>query len=211
MLLFFSILVVISGILTILSESRERNKYFYFLKPFTTVLIIIIAVSAPASFPLAYKLFIVGGLLASLAGDIFLMLSDRFFIPGLGSFLVAHVLYIFAFGSGIDHTMHFWLLVPLVIYGIGFYLVLHRNLDSMRVPVIIYMLVILVMVWMAANRVMAFQSVGTIMLVCGAVFFLISDSILAYNKFIGSIRGAQLFILGTYYLAQWLIASSLWL
>jgi len=42
----------------------------------------------------------------------------------------------------------------------------------------------------------------------GAVLFIVSDSVLAWNRFRKKFQNAQTVILSTYYAAQWLIALS---
>ncbi|MEO6519950.1 MAG: lysoplasmalogenase family protein, partial [Pseudoxanthomonas sp.] len=42
----------------------------------------------------------------------------------------------------------------------------------------------------------------------GALFFVISDTLLAWNRFGGGIHLAPLWVLGTYFVAQWYIARS---
>jgi uncharacterized membrane protein YhhN len=64
------------------------------------------------------------------------------------------------------------------------------------------------MAWLAAERFVYFGGAGTLMACAGAVLFLVSDSVLAYDRFAGRIGGAQLLILGTYFPAQALIALS---
>jgi len=207
--LILSIIAASSGILAIYTESRD-SALFHFFKPFTTIIIIVIAWAVPSSTPSIYRALIMGGLFASLAGDVFLMFPERYFIVGLGSFLLAHILYIFAFAEGLSNLLQYWVLLPLLIYGIIIYFILNRGLESLRLPVILYILVILGMVWIAANRAIILDSTGAQFVLIGGILFLISDSILAYNKFVRSFSRAQLLILGTYYIAQWFIAGSVW-
>jgi len=207
--LILSLIAAISGISAIIVESRN-HVLFHFFKPFTTIILIVIAWAVPSSTPSVYQALVIGGLFASLAGDVFLLFPERYFIVGLGSFLLAHILYIFAFTTGLSDGLRYWVLLPLLIYGIIIYLVLNQGLESLRFPVILYILVILAMVWMAANRALIIGTTGATFVLIGGILFLISDSILAYNKFVRSFAFAQLLILGTYYVAQWFITSSVW-
>src|SRR5690606_6397490 len=94
--LVLTILEVVTAALTIVSKARESKRGEYVFKPLTTVLILAIALLADNPISSTYRALIVAGLVASLAGDVFLMLPDRF-TPGLLSFLIAHIFYILAF------------------------------------------------------------------------------------------------------------------
>ncbi len=49
----------------------------------------------------------------------------------------------------------------------------------------------------------------TLFAACGAILFLISDALLAWNRFRMKLKSAQFLIMGTYYVAQWALAMSL--
>jgi uncharacterized membrane protein YhhN len=82
------------------------------------------------------------------------------------------------------------------------------NLGHMKRPVVIYISVILLMAWQAANRWIETNQPGSLIALMGAYLFVASDSILAVERFKGRFRSAQVLILGTYFAAQWLIALS---
>ncbi len=94
------ILVLASALLTIWAAHTDARSRLYLFKPLTTSLIILTALWLPDAVPQPYKVLVVTGLAYSLAGDIFLMLPSDRFIFGLGSFLVAHILYAGAFVGG---------------------------------------------------------------------------------------------------------------
>ena len=49
----------------------------------------------------------------------------------------------------------------------------------------------------------------TLFAVFGAILFLISDALLAWNRFRMKFKSAQFLIMVTYYVAQWALAMSL--
>ena len=49
----------------------------------------------------------------------------------------------------------------------------------------------------------------TLFAACGAILFLISDALLAWNRFRMKFKSAQFLIMGTYCVAQWVLAMSL--
>ncbi len=79
----------------------------------------------------------------------------------------------------------------------------------MQVPVLVYILVILIMSGLAWERHLQLELPQTLFAACGAILFLISDALLAWNRFQIKFKSAQFFILGTYYVAQWALAMSL--
>jgi uncharacterized membrane protein YhhN len=136
------------------------------------------------------------------------MLPQDRFIPGLVSFLAAHVFYIAAFMRESGRALSFYTLIPFVIYGCLMLRALWPHLGKMRLPVLAYMLAILLMGWAAAGRRMLTEQPGSLLAFLGAILFIASDSALALDKFKGHFRSAQLLILSTYFTAQWLIALS---
>ena len=203
-----TILGFCSGVLTILAAYQKRHLTHYLFKPLTLVFIIAIALLSKNPVSPFYRQAIIAGLLFSLVGDIFLMLPSDRFVPGLVSFLAAHVFYIVAFTSESGRALSFWTLIPFVIYGCLMLRLLWPHLGKMRLPVVIYLLVILTMGWTAAGRRLLTNQEGSLLAFLGAVLFVASDSLLAVDKFKGRFRSAHLLILGTYFTAQWLIALS---
>ena len=204
-----SILAFCSAVLAILSAYQKRRQTHYIFKPLAVVLIILIALQPGHPTSAFYRQAIIVGLILSLAGDIFLMLpSDRFFIPGLVSFLCAHVFYVAAFTRESGGALSFWTLVPFLLYGCLMLRVLWPHLGKLKLPVLIYVAAILAMGWTAAGRRLLTEQSGSLLAFLGALFFIASDSVLALDKFRRPFRSAQLLILSTYFMAQWLIALS---
>lgn len=201
-------LAFVSAILTVLAEYQKRRLTHYVFKPLTILFIILIAAQGNHSSSTFYRLMIIVGLLFSLAGDIFLMLPRDRFIPGLVSFLAAHLVYIAAFTIEGGHALSFWDAIPFLIYGALMLRLLWPHLGKMRLPVLVYVLVILAMGWTATSRWMLTAQEGSRLALLGALLFILSDSVLAVDRFKGRFRSAQLLILFTYFSAQWLIALS---
>ncbi len=200
-------LVVVTAALTILAEETNRRNLVFVFKPLTTVFILLLAVALGWNHANTYVVGIWFGLVFSLAGDIFLMLLGDQFIQGLVSFLIAHLFYIFAFSrSGSFHLS--LVLVVLLLYGILIFLFLSPRLGKMKIPVAVYMVVILTMAWQAWARFDVLKTPAATEAFAGALFFVASDSLLAINRFRQKLPVARLWILGTYFVAQWLIAVS---
>ncbi|MGC8722440.1 MAG: lysoplasmalogenase [Acidobacteriota bacterium] len=206
--LWLSLAVVGSAFGHIRAEYRGPRWQVYLFKPLTTALILLVALAPPHAPGLLYRGAILAGLLFSLAGDIFLMLPRDRFVASLVSFLVAHLCYIAAFSSGVAMGLSPWTTLPLVAAAAILLWLLWPHLGSMRIPVLLYVAVILCMAWRALVR---WQQVGgaeAFGAATGALLFVASDATLALDRFRGRFRSAQLLILSAYTAAQWLIAAS---
>lgn len=204
-----TVLIVISAALTIGAKLRGSTRGEYLFKPLTTLLIIALAALADVPISTTYQTLIVAGLVASLAGDVFLMLPDRF-VPGLLSFLIAHIFYIIAFTHESSGLAPIGYIVPFALYGLVMLRWLWPHLGSLRVPVLVYMSAILIMAYQAANRWIETSQDGTLLALVGAYLFVASDSALAVSTFRGRFRGADVIVLSTYFAAQLLIAWSVY-
>ena len=86
---------------------------------------------------------------------------------------------------------------------------LRSGLGKTEVPVLLYILVILIMSGVAWERHFQLELPQTYFAVWGATLFMLSDALLPWNRFRVKFKSVQLFILGTYYTAQWKLAISL--
>lgn len=201
------LLPLATAVLAIGGEYQPKRTLVYIFKPLTTLLIIWMALTGPMTTSPAYKWLIIAGLILCLAGDIFLMLPPRYFLAGLGSFLAGHWFYIAAFSSAGGAALTWWLL-PLLVYGGFIYYLLHPHLGKMRRPVIVYILFILLMAGAALGRWTTVGGSSASLAAAGAILFVISDSVLALDRFRQKFTAARIIVLSTYWAAQWLIAYS---
>jgi uncharacterized membrane protein YhhN len=145
------------------------------------------------------KIFL--GLVLGVTGDILLMFPS-FFLPGLVSFLIGHVFYIFAFYP--EAKLKFLYSIPLWILGISMAYYLQDKTGDMLIPVLFYLVVILTMSWMALCRNPSSPSYKS--LVLGSLLFVFSDTCLALIKFTGLETGHNsAWVMSSYYLAQYFI------
>ncbi len=207
-IIILSLFAVISAILHLRAEYKGQRRNVYFFKPLTMFFIILIAWQTKNPVSAFYKYAILCGLIFSLAGDIFLMLPTDRFISGLLSFLLAHLFYIAAFTFEGARAPDVLTALPLLIYGALMLRILLPHLGNMKAPVVIYMLVILLMAWQTLNRWMMTSEQGSALALAGALLFVVSDSLLALNRFKRRFQGAQIYIMSSYFMAQWLIAIS---
>lgn len=206
--IIFTLLALISAVIYITAE-YAGSPVMYFFKPLTMLAIIAIAFINSCRQRGNYGKVLIAGLVCSMAGDIFLMLPANYFVAGLISFLIAHIFYIVAFTQGRAFRGSVWWIASFVIYGIFIFWLLEPYLGHLLWPVVVYIGVILIMGWQAAERWNHLRDTGALLALVGAIFFIVSDSVLAYNKFRASIEFGRALNLSTYFLAQWLIAWSI--
>jgi len=156
------------------------------------------------------NLIMLAGLFFSWAGDVVLEF-EGLFIPGLGCFLLAHVMYLVVFfktpGRNVIFQKRWYLLIPVILSGAGLILYLYNDLADMRIPVIIYSIVILTMLTGAINRLEKVNLISYYLVLTGAILFVISDSAIAINKFSHHFESSGIVVMTTYIIAQYLIVS----
>ncbi|MBS1743654.1 MAG: lysoplasmalogenase [Bacteroidetes bacterium] len=183
------------------------------LKPLLLPLLIIAVLLQ--TWPSKPRQLILSGAVFSFAGDVLLLLQDKnpnFFIFGLVCFLITHICYSLYFlqvkKSGISLLKQKpYLLFLTLLYSACLLYLLVPKLGDLRIPVIVYAIVITIMVLCSLRAYNFSAETARLSFVMGAVFFVISDSLLAINKFYSSFAGAGFFIMLTYCLAQYFILT----
>jgi alkenylglycerophosphocholine hydrolase len=208
-----SVAAVVSALAAIRADWEERrHRSFFLLKPLTTLLII--ALAASIGWNGAYAQWVLAALALSLVGDVFLMFgdgpraSDRAFIAGLASFLLAHVAFVLAFAQGLRAPDLPGWLAAVVFYAGALLFVLLPRAGALKLPVLVYCLVLAAMVFAAAARHATLGDADSLRAVLGALLFMLSDSLLGWRRFVGRYRLAHAAILSTYWSAIGLIAWS---
>ncbi len=166
-----------------------------------------------------FSKYILSGLLFSIAGDTFLMFANkapRFFLFGLGSFLITHLFYIAAFikypnmkNGLVKHKA--WVILPVVVYLFVFSWVLFPDLPhDFKIPVLTYGAVISTMLALCINMHKRVSNGSSLKLIFGAILFVVSDSVIAVGKFKAMDlppTTVGLLIMSTYLTGQYLIAK----
>ncbi|QUJ67355.1 lysoplasmalogenase [Photobacterium sp. GJ3] len=198
--------VSFSALLHINAAYRGPQWQFYLFKPLTIVLLLATTIQFGSSD--LYQKLIIAGLLCSVVGDICLMLPKDRFVAGLASFLLAHVIYSVAFWGELAGPIVWWLPALLGGAGIIVYLLLLPSLGRLAVPVAVYIAVILQMTWAAGEYWLTTRTGAGLAAFAGALIFLISDTLLALDRFRGRFAAATGGIMTTYYLSQALLVIS---
>lgn len=206
----FSILFFLIVALELICGNVESlATYRYITKPSILIALILFFWTQSTALQKPIRILTVFALLFSLLGDVLLMFDDlsaNYFMMGLIAFLMAHLFYILLFLKYRDKNRKpIWFGLLLIVYGIGMFYGLKDGLGEMLVPVIIYMMVILVMVFTAFWRTKTVGKWSYVLVFFGALFFMISDSLLAINKFHTALPLSNVSIMLTYALAQYFI------
>ena len=141
---------------------------------------------------------------------------ERFFLPGLVAFLLAHVCYGIGFNRTLPPGLSLLVLIPVAGTGALLFRGLAqglrtRNQERMLAPVAIYSLVLSAMVFSAWATLFrpGWGPLRALFAVIGASLFFISDAMLAWDRFVGSFPRARLWIHMTYHVGQIGLAASL--
>ncbi len=154
------------------------------------------------------------GVICSFLGDIFLMLPREQFIPGLVSFLLAHICYLIGFNDSFP-PLNVVSLILAVLVGITAFR-LYRTIatgliasgnEGLRFPVLLYSIVISLMLLSALLTLVRkdWLAIHALLAAGGALLFFLSDSLLAWNKFVEPVHQGKLLVTITYHLGQIMI------
>jgi len=149
-------------------------------------------------------------LLGSLAGDVFLMLPGLF-MPGLVAFLLAHIAYTVRLRQDAPWFASRRALLATLAVGAAMYAFLWWGglPATLRMPVAAYVVVIALMAAQALGRARVLGDRASLWVAVGAGCFMLSDALLAVNRFVTPLPMAQLAVLASYYAAQYLIVGGL--
>jgi uncharacterized membrane protein YhhN len=165
-------------------------------------------------FPIIWFL---AGMISCLLGDIFLINSEKHFLPGLIAFLIGQFFYIIGFGRVFPPKGNYFLgsliLILIIIVSISVFQILAKGLDvsgnkRMKFPVAAYTFVISVMLYSAIISLLEreWNFIPAILVSFGALSFYISDILNAWIRFVGTIRAGRVKVMISYHLAQIIIA-----
>ncbi len=214
----FFLVLVIELVGEILLDFLGFPYLVYIFKPFLMPLLIFWYKKTDSQ----YLKILVYALVFSFFGDVFLMflpLSEHFFLAGLSSFLVTHILYLVVFVKYTNSNKKsiFWrrphLALPFILYGLSLVAYLYQNAKpqfiEMQIPVIVYASVIMLMVLSAIGRFEKVNQNSFAWVLIGALLFMFSDTLIALNNFSSIFDDnkyiARLLIMILYTLGQYLI------
>jgi len=207
-------------LLEILAIANHWDTMAMVTKPLLIALLItwFISVSNQQS---SLRYWVVAALFFSWVGDVFLMIPETanlYFMAGLASFLLAHILYIIFFIRIRSNRLptppwRIGIIVLIAAYTISLYIFLLPHLGNLTIPVAFYAITISVMLLMAIHALPLDKQSSSYGFIIGAILFVASDSLLAMNKFNQPFAVADISIMATYGIAQFALvyAASIYL
>lgn len=165
-----------------------------------------------------YRTYLVLALIFSWLGDVLLLFVEQnqlYFLLGLGAFFMAHVFYIVLFRCIISSDFNakptniVLLLIAVLLYDFVLTSVLWVHLGDLKYPVLLYSIVLSGMLFTALIASKQLNNPSKILLIIGAILFVISDSLLAINKFYLPFQAASIMIMISYIAAQYFIVSAI--
>jgi uncharacterized membrane protein YhhN len=205
----FGLLSAVSVLLTLAGDLLSVSWLVYLCKPLATFLIISLAFTNWRIRKDAYSFWITLGLVFSLVGDVALMWSRQYFEEGLAAFLLTHIAYLMAYSRDARFPPRFRLWLVYLAFAALLYQFISRDLSSgLKISVALYAFFLLSMGAQAMNRFLILRTASARWAAIGAIFFILSDSLLSIDRYRMPIPLAPVFILVPYYLGQWLIAAS---
>ncbi|RIW16144.1 lysoplasmalogenase [Algoriphagus lacus] len=195
-----------------------NSDYRFFSKPLILLGLILYfyRITKPIASTLLTK-SILGALIFSWIGDILLM-WNHLFVYGLGAFLMAHVCYIIGFKIAqqspvrierVDFVKAFFFNLPIYLTAAFTFYLINPNLGNMKIPVIIYIIVIVSMVVTARERFKKCNPASFWQVFIGAILFFISDGAIAISRFFMEFPESGILVMGTYATAQLLIVMGI--
>jgi sterol desaturase/sphingolipid hydroxylase (fatty acid hydroxylase superfamily)/uncharacterized membrane protein YhhN len=197
------VLLIEAAALSTATAAADLIDLHHLFKPLAMIVAIVFATQRARG-----QWWLIAALAFSLVGDVMLMLPGRF-IPGLVSFLLAHLCYIVLFKQDAPWlASRKALACTLAAAGVMYAVLFPHLAPELKVAVAAYAVVIAAMAAQAIGRATVLGNPAAVGVAAGAVFFMLSDSILAINKFAMPVPLAGLLVLGTYYVAQVLIVHN---
>ncbi|MCD8447886.1 lysoplasmalogenase [Tenacibaculum finnmarkense] len=206
-----SIIFLIIAILDVYAVITQHKSLEIICKPLLmTSLVIVYLVSLKKGEKANF--WLVSALFFSFWGDVFLLDKTNYFVFGLGSFLVAHIMYIKMTANFLKKTAVIQIVKSAVIFVALFvtiFLLIKDNLGEMLVPVLVYGTAISGFGTCALLNYQQEKSTENTVLLLGAILFIASDSGIALNNFYSPTHFFDIAIIILYVLAQFLIVKAI--
>jgi uncharacterized membrane protein YhhN len=220
------LITIVFAIFEWIGEAKEKSWVIYFSKPLVIISLLIwifTTINLPQflnSIGRNRLVWFVVGLFFCLLGDIFLMLPSKFFMAGLIAFLLCHIFYIIGIGPIFpkenDIVPALLLIILIGIVSLSVFRKLFqglslKKLDYMRMPVLLYSIIISVMLYVATITLLDndWNYQNAFMVSAGALVFYFSDILNAWLRFVSHIPAGRLKIMMTYHIGQILLVMGM--
>jgi uncharacterized membrane protein YhhN len=203
------LLLALSVLLALAGDLLSRPWLLYIFKPLATLLLLNLALTNWRHSRTSFSLWITIGLVFSLLGDIAFIRPSRYFLPGLAAFLFTHAAYLIAFTRDAKFLARPFIWLAYLAISAAIYALLFPNLPgALRFPVAVYSVLLASMAAQATIRFLLLKTLAARFAAIGAGLFMLSDILLAFDRFHTALLLGPILVLIPYYLGQWLIAFS---
>ncbi|MBB6063069.1 putative membrane protein YhhN [Thermosipho japonicus] len=196
-----TLIVFLFFVLTVFFKKKSKSKVIFKVLTTFTIFLISLLNSSGVEF------LIVAGLFFGMLGDFLLEFEDKF-LHGMVSFLIGHIFYLLSFlmKFGLPNILVFFIILSILL--ILYFVILFKKSKNFKIPILIYTIAIGIMFSFTFSP--AFKDIYYLrfMLPLAGGLFVFSDFLIAIEKFVRKIKYSEIIILGTYFLAQLIIALS---
>ncbi|WP_271406119.1 lysoplasmalogenase [Tenacibaculum soleae] len=199
------LLVAIIDVYAVIVQNKSLEIIFKPLLMITLVIVYLVSVKQ-ANFWLISALFF------SFWGDVFLLDKTNYFVFGLASFLIAHIMYIKMTSQFLKKQLFTKVIRVAIIFitlFAGVLFLIKDNLGEMLVPVIVYGIAISAFGTCALLNYQQDKTMANLWLLIGAILFIASDSLIALNNFYQATHMFDVLIIVLYVVSQYLIVNSM--
>ncbi len=207
--LLLTAFVILCALATAGAQAAGRRKVVYLLKPLTTLLILILSTVAPEPVSRFYQTAVAVRLGFSIGGDALLMFpqTPRRIMLGGVCFLFAHLVYLPALATIAGVRVSPVLVIPFAFYAGVWIIGLWSRMDAqLRWPVAVYTVVLVSTGWLAAEQLIQFPDSRVALILVAMLLFIVSDSVLAFERFVKRGIGLEPLVMVLYFTAQLLTA-----
>ncbi|WBX70432.1 lysoplasmalogenase [Tenacibaculum retecalamus] len=199
------LLVAIIDVYAVVVQNKNLEIIFKPLLMTTLVIVYLLSVKK-ANF------WFVSALFFSFWGDVFLLDKINYFVFGLASFLIAHIMYIKMTSQFLKKQFFTKVIRAAIIFitlFTGVLFLIKDNLGEMLVPVIVYGIAISAFGTCALLNYQQDKTIANLWLLLGAILFIASDSLIALNNFYQPTHLFNVLIIVLYVVSQYLIVNSM--
>ncbi|MFW0764827.1 lysoplasmalogenase [Trabulsiella odontotermitis] len=208
-MLWSFIAVCLSGWLYVDASYRGPVWQRWVFKPVTLILLLLLALQAPMFDTISY--LVLAGLCASLVGDALTLLPRQRLLYAIGAFFLSHLLYTIYFASQMTLSFFWPLPLALIIIGALLIAVIWTRLEEFRVPVLTFIAMTLVMVWIAGELWFLRPTSPALSGFLGAGLLLVGNIVWMVSHYRHRFKADSAIAAACYFAGHFLIVRSLYL
>ena len=199
--------VVFSAWLYVDASYRGPDWQRWLFKPVTLLLLLLLALETPVLS--VYGYLIIMGLVATLLGDALMLLPKSRVMYALGAFFLSHLFYTLSFATQMTISLFWPLPLTLVIIGAVLLAVIWSRLEDLRWPVVNFVAMTLLMVWLAGEQYYMRSTDFTFSILVGSSLLLLSVILGLVNHYRIKFRAADALVAACYFGGHFMIVRSM--